>query len=315
MDLTGCGGQLLRCTDTSDDVLTLGVQQVFAVELVLPSRRIPREGHPCSAILAHVPEDHGLNVHCGAPTRRNVVQAPIRLRALVHPRAEHGTNSAPELLLRIIRKMHVQLVEHLRLVFRHEIFEVLREEIAVRGHTTPPLGTVQQLLKVRQVHTEHHVGVHLNEAPVAVERETPVARPLRQALHCAIIQSQVQDSIHHARHGGACPGANRHQQWVIRVSELLACPGLHQRQSRAHLAQELRGVALALLVPVRAHLGGEGEARRHRQPNTSHLREVRSLAAQQIFHVRASICLALAEIVNPLRRHGGDKNRSFAVQV
>mmetsp|Transcript_68135 Transcript_68135/g.192523 ORF Transcript_68135/g.192523 Transcript_68135/m.192523 type:complete len:316 (+) Transcript_68135:168-1115(+) len=315
MDLTGCGGQLLRCTDTSDDVLTLGVQQVFAVELVLPSRRIPREGHPCSAILAHVPEDHGLNVHCGAPTRRNVVQAPIRLRALVHPRSENGANSAPELFLRIFREQDVQLVDHLRFVCCHELFEVGLEQVAIRLHTAPPLRTVQQLLEVGQVDAEHHVGIHLDEASVAVEGEAPVARPLRQALHCAIIQSQVQDSIHHARHGGACPGANRHQQWVIRVSELLARPGLHQCQCRAHLAQELRGVALALLVPVRAHLGGEGEARRHRQPNTSHLREVRSLAAQQIFHVRASICLALAEIVNPLRRHGGDKNRSFAVQI
>mmetsp|Transcript_34408 Transcript_34408/g.111967 ORF Transcript_34408/g.111967 Transcript_34408/m.111967 type:complete len:633 (-) Transcript_34408:787-2685(-) len=85
VDLTGGYSEVLRRADASDDVLTLRVQQELAIELVDPVRRIPREGHPCGTIVAHVAKDHGLHAHCSAPTGRDVIQAPVRLRTLVHP--------------------------------------------------------------------------------------------------------------------------------------------------------------------------------------------------------------------------------------
>lgn len=42
-----------------------------------------------------------------------------------------------------------------------------------------------------------------------------------------LIQTEVQDSVHHARHGSARAGTNRYQKRVLMVAELLAGDLLH----------------------------------------------------------------------------------------
>ena len=49
------------------------------------------------------------------------------------------------------------------------------------------------------------------------------------------------------------------------------------------LLETVRQLA-AVGVVGRAHLGGDGEARRHRQAEARHLRQVGALAAQQLLH-------------------------------
>ena len=66
----GCG---VRTPAT--DVFALGVDQIFAVENFLAGRRIARESNAGRARLAHVAEDHRLNVHRRAPIVRNAVFA------------------------------------------------------------------------------------------------------------------------------------------------------------------------------------------------------------------------------------------------
>jgi hypothetical protein len=69
-------------------------------------------------------------------------------------------------------------------------------------------------------------------------------------------------------------------------------------------------VGFAVLVEIRAHLGADGEAGRHRQAEMRHLGEAGALAAKQIAHVGATGRLAAAEVVDPfalgrrLRRRG-----------
>ena len=91
-------GDLLRRADAGDHVLALGVDQELAVEPLLAGRGIAREGDAGRRGLAHVAEHHGLHVDRGAPAFRDVVQAAIGDGALVHPRAEHRADRAPQLL-------------------------------------------------------------------------------------------------------------------------------------------------------------------------------------------------------------------------
>ena len=67
------------------------------------------------------------------------------------------------------------------------------------------------------------------------------------------------------------------------------------------LAFELRRIGLAVVVVIGADLGGDGEARRHRQAQIGHLGEVRPLAAEQVLHPRLALGLAVAEGIDPLR--------------
>src|SRR5260370_6540047 len=65
------------------------------------------------------------------------------------------------------------------------------------------------------------------------------------------------------------------------------------------------------VVEMGANLGGDGEARRHRQPEIAHLGQPGALAAEQLAHVAAPLRGAAAKAVDPFRsvarpagRHG-----------
>ena len=97
-------GDVLRRADARHHVLALRVDEKLAVELALAGRRIARERDAGGGGLAHVAEHHRLHVHRRAPARRNGVKLAVFDRAVVHPRAEHRADGAPELLLRILRE-------------------------------------------------------------------------------------------------------------------------------------------------------------------------------------------------------------------
>ena len=59
---------------------------------------------------------------------------------------------------------------------------------------------VENVLKHAMIHIEHDVGIHLNEAPIAVVGEARVARFRRQTLDGGVVETQIEDRIHHARH-------------------------------------------------------------------------------------------------------------------
>ena len=111
-------GDLLRRADAGDHVLALRVDEEFAVELLLAGRGIAREGDAGRRGLAHIAEHHGLHVDRGAPAFRNVVQAAIGDGALVHPRAEHGADRAPQLRVRVLRERLAALLLDALLVAR-----------------------------------------------------------------------------------------------------------------------------------------------------------------------------------------------------
>src|ERR1700738_5073171 len=60
-------------------------------------------------------------------------------------------------------------------------------------------------------------------------------------------------------------------------------------------------IGVVVRVEVAAHLGGDREARRHRQAEIAHLGEARSLGAEQVPHVGAALGGAVAKSVDPLR--------------
>ena len=72
------------------------------------------------------------------------------------------------------------------------------------------------------VHAEHDVAVHLDEAAVAVIGEARVAGWPRQPLDRAVVEAEIEDGVHHARHRDARARAHRDQQRLLRVAEARA---------------------------------------------------------------------------------------------
>jgi hypothetical protein len=80
------------------------------------------------------------------------------------------------------------------------------------------------------------------------KRSLPALRG--QAGDGLVVEAQVEDGVHHARHRRACARAHRQQQRVGRVAEALAHFALDEGHALQHLAS-ISSRACGLLRPAR----------------------------------------------------------------
>ena len=208
------------------------------------------------------------------------MQATVGDGALVHPRAEHRADRAPQLLARLLRERLAGALLDDLLVAADDGAPVVGLEIGVHLDAEVFLLELQRLLEIVMPDIEHDVGVHLDEAAIAVPGEALVARRLAKAQHGAVVQAEIEHGIHHAGHRGASAGAHRDQQRIVGVTEAGANGLLDRSQRLRDLVLQFVRIGVAVGVVPGADLGGDGEARRHRQAEARHLREVGAFATQ-----------------------------------
>ena len=80
------------------------------------------------------------------------------------------------------------------------------------------------VILVGRFHTQHNIAIHLYKTTIRIPCETRITRLTGQAFHNLIVQTQVQNSIHHTRHGSTGTRTYRYQQRIIHITEL----GRHQ---------------------------------------------------------------------------------------
>jgi len=275
--------------DPGDDVLALGVGQELAEELALAGGGVAGEGDAGAAVIAHVAEGHGLHVDGGAPGVGDVVIPAIDVGPGVIPGAEDGLHGAHQLLLGVGGEVLTDLGLVLGLELAGQLLQVLCVQLHVLGDALLLLHLVDELLKVLLADFHDHVGVHLDEAAVAVPGPAGVAGLLGQDVHHGLVEAQVEDGVHHAGHGGPGAGADGDQQGVLGVAELLAGDALHLLHVLHDLGEDAAVDLLAVLIVLGAGLGGDGEALGHGQADVGHLGQVGALAAQQLPHVGVAL--------------------------
>jgi hypothetical protein len=291
-----------RVADAGHDVLTLRVDQELAVEDVLAGRRVAGEGDAGARVVAHVAEDHRLDVHRGAEVLGDPVDLAVRLGARRLPGAEDGLDRAPELRLGLLREGVAGALLDQLLVIRDERPKRLGRELVVERDARLELGRVQQVLEVVDVDVEHDVAVHLDEAAVRVEREALVAAELGERADRSVVEAEVQDGVHHPRHREDRAGSDREEERALRAAELLVGGLLQLPDVLLHLFTEPVRVAVTAEVDP-ARFGGDREARRYRDADAGHLGQVRALAAEERLHFLAAVGLAVAEEVDVLLGH------------
>ena len=135
------------------------------------------------------------------------------------------------------------------------------------------------------LHAQNNVAVHLNKAAVAVPRESLVLRGSNQRQNGFVVKTEVQNGVHHARHGVASTGTNSNKQrHAFGITELAAHDLFHVLNASFHLALQFLRVGLLVRVEVGANFGRDGESGRHWEIDAGHFREIRALAAEQRFH-------------------------------
>ena len=267
--------------NTGHDVFALRVPQEVAVWLVLTRRRITRERHTGTRVVALVAEHHRLHVDRGSQVVGDALELAVVARALAVPRLEHGFDRVAQLLERVVGEVDPRVLAHDALEGGHEPREIVGAELGVDGETLRLHQIVQRVLEHVAGHVEHDLAEHLHEAPVGVVREALVAGLLREAAHGVVVEAEVEDGVHHPGHRERRARTHRHEQRIGCGAELFA----HLRLERVTGGRDLvhqPGRERVAPGHVRvAGLGGDGEAGRNGQAEVGHLGEVRALAAEQ----------------------------------
>ena len=266
-------------TDARDDVLALRVHQELAHQFLFARRGVAREGDAGAGGRPHVAEDHALHVDGGAPVAGNVVDASVIDRSFVVPGAEDRLDRAHQLLLRIGREVASGLALVLRLEEFSELLEILRIKFGVEFDALFFLDLGDQRFKIALADLHNDVGIHLDEASVAVPRPAGVARLLCDGLHDLLVEPEVKDRVHHAGHGRARARADRDEQRIHVVSEFFAGDLFKFRKVFFDLIHDLGSDRFVVLVILDAGFAGNGEALGNGHTEPGHFGKVGAFAA------------------------------------
>ncbi len=212
-------GERQRVADARHDVLALRVLQVVAVVAGHAGGGVTREADAGAGVVAEVAEHHGHDVDRGAEVVRDALAAAVQPGAVGVPRVEDGLDGQVQLLARVLRELPAGLLEHDRLELGDELAQVVGGQAGVGRDAPGLLLGVQRVGEPRAVDVEHRLAEHLDQSAVGVPREARVAGERGEALDRAVVQADVQDGLHHARHGELGAGAHRDQQRVVEVAE------------------------------------------------------------------------------------------------
>ena len=193
---------------------------------------------------------------------------------------------------------------HLGLVAQDDFAPITRGQISIEHEILAVFIVLKDFFEIVMVNVEHDIGIHLNEAAIAVIGKALIARIFGQRLNGDIIETQIEHRIHHAGHGGSGTRAHGNQQRVFGIAKAAVGQLANMEQSRFNLLGQFGGILPAVCVKSCAHLGGDGEAGGDRQAQIGHFRQIGALAAQQVLHFAGAFSLAVTKSINPFIRHG-----------
>ncbi|CAM5485056.1 hypothetical protein SPURM210S_06694 [Streptomyces purpurascens] len=244
-----------------------------------------------------VAEDHRLDVHRGAEVVWDVFAAAVDAGTFAVPGAEDRADGPVELFEGVLRELLSRLAADDALELLDDVGQFLRVQGVVVGHGQRGLMGSDDPFEQPGVHPHHAVAEHLEQAAVGVPGEPLPSGRLGKAGHGVVVETDVEDGVHHPGHRETRSGTNGHQQRIVGPPEIAPQGTLQVRQCMGHLHAELRRFLTGLQIHP-ARLRGDGEAGRHRQFEPSHLGQAGTLATEQGSHLPA----ALGELVHVLGR-------------
>ena len=131
------------------------------------------------------------------------------------------------------------------------------------------------------LHAENDVAIHLDEASVAVPSKTLVVRNAGKSFDGFVVQTEVQNRVHHARHRLAGAGAHGNKKREPgSIAEFFAELLFNVGNGIAHVRHERFRISLFVFVIIRADFRADCETRRHRQADARHFSEVGAFPAK-----------------------------------
>ena len=236
----------LRRADAGHHVLALRVDQELAVENFFAGRRIAREADAGRRGFAQIAEHHRLHVRRGADVVRNLFHLAVVRGLGIPPGTEHRVARHRQLILRVLRKRLLGFLLDQLLIIVDDGFQIFRGQIRVRFHLGLMLCASRKYGRIFHLDVQRHFAEHLDKSPIRVIGEARIGRLLGHPFHRLVIQTQVQNRVHHPGHRKLRAGADAHQQRTLRIAQPLPDRPSEYRQRGEHWSL----ISLGTLLPL-----------------------------------------------------------------
>ncbi len=223
----------------------------------------------------------------------------VDVRAGVVPRTEYGFDSLEKLFLGVVGEVFAEL----RLVFCLELvseaFKVVRSKVNVVFDALFFLHFVDKLLEIFLTDLHNDVREHLDKSSVTVPSPAGVARLRGDGIYNRLVETEVQNGVHHAGHRSSCARTNGNEQGIFLIPELLAADFFHlvdvSHYFLLNTVVDFATVFIVLCTSFRRYR----EALGYGKTDFGHFRKVRALAAQKLAHT----CVCFGEEIAILLCH------------
>jgi hypothetical protein len=135
---------------------------------------------------------------------------------------------------------------------------------------------------------QHDAGIHLDEAAVAVPGEAGIASEGSHASHSLVIETEVEDGVHHARHRKLGARTHRDQEWTSRIAQTAVQRIFHEAQLSVHFLHQPCRQGLVIEVIFVAGIGCDREPRGHTDTTGRHFGKPGTFAAECAAHALAT---------------------------
>ena len=283
-------GDVHRCTNAGNNVLALSVGQELTEQSVLACSRVTGKCNTGTAVVAHVTESHHLYVNSCTPGIRDIVVTTVYVCSRVVPGTEYGFDSAYQLLLGICREIGTDFFFVFSLELVCQLVKVVSSKLNVLLNASLLFHLVDQFFEIFLADFHNYVRIHLDESSVAVPSPAGIVGLLSQHINNFFIQTKVEDSIHHTRHGCSCTRTNGNKQRIFFVTEFLTGNSFHFGDRFHDLSHDLVIDLSSVLIILSAGFCCDCEALGNRKAQRSHFSKIGTFTTQKVSHCGVTFC-------------------------
>ncbi len=100
-----------------------------------------------------------------------------------------------------------------------QLLHIFRRQLRIILHAFRFFHFIYNLFKKRFRNFHHYIRVHLYKSAVRIICKSGIARFLRKPLYRRIVQTKIQNGIHHTGHGRSRAGPDRNQKGILYIAE------------------------------------------------------------------------------------------------
>ena len=211
-----------RCADTGYNVFPLCIDEVFAEDGVFTSGRIAGERNTGTGCVGHIAENHLLNVDRSSQIIRDFIHLAVEDGAFIVPALKYGGDGFFELCTGILREFFTGQFFIKHFVLLGNFLQLFRAQFIVLLNVGFFFFFFENVLKFGAIQTDGDIREHRDETTIGVIRPMRIAGLFGDRLYGNVVQTEVQNGIHHTRHGNRRTRTNRDKKRIGFISEFFA---------------------------------------------------------------------------------------------